>query len=146
MAGWSAARRLAESPREETSSVSLRFRYFYRKGVSIAEHVGAEHHPLLVRREAHIRFQPVGVLRHIDQLLSAEHAGLHEFLLVELALELDGFRTEEIDPLPVFGLGHLPGVAAIAREQFAVSGDVEVNRPFVALQVIALSLIHISEP
>src|ERR1035437_4686864 len=81
MAGWSAARRPAESPRERTPSVSLRFGYLYRKSVRIAEHVGAEHHPLLVRRETHIRLQPVVVLRHIDQLLRAKHAGLHEILL-----------------------------------------------------------------
>src|SRR6266852_1546908 len=108
--------------------ISLRFGYLYGKCVRIAEYIGAEYDPLLVRCEANIRLQTVIVLRHVDQLLCAEHAGLDEIFLVQLALKLDGIRTEEIDPLSIPCLRHLAGVAAIAAEQFAVSSHIEVNR------------------
>src|ERR1035438_6127580 len=131
---------LLKSLHEGLPEVSLRFGYFYRKGVRVAKHVGAEDDPLLVRREADIRLQPVIVLCHIDQFLGAQHAGLPELLLVELALERDGLRAEEVDPLPVPGPRPLSRVAAIAAEQAAVARHVEVNRPLVALQVIARTL------
>src|SRR5215212_5787096 len=54
--------------------------HFDGKGVRIAEHVRAEHDPLLIGREAHVRFELVLMLAHIDELFRMQHAGLHETL------------------------------------------------------------------
>ena len=42
---------------------------------------------------------------------------------------------EELDPLAVGGFGDLAGIAAVAGEEVEVLGEVEVNRPLVALHV-----------
>jgi hypothetical protein len=86
-------------------------------------------------REAHIRLQMVLVLRHVDQLLRVQHAGRDEIFPNGPAVR-DQFRTEQIDPLAVRRMRHLAFVAAVAAEQLAVEGHVEVDRPLVPLQVI----------
>ncbi len=48
----------------------------------------------------------------------------------------DHVWVEELDPLAVGGFGHLAGVAAVAGEEVEVLGEVEVNRPLVALHVV----------
>ena len=49
-------------------------------------------------------------------------------------------RVEELDPFAVGGLGDLAGIAAVAGEEVEVFGEVEVNRPLVALHVIGGAL------
>ncbi len=47
----------------------------------------------------------------------------------------DHLGVEEFDPLAVWSLGDLAGVSAVAGEEVEVLGEVEVNRPLVALHV-----------
>ena len=75
------------------------------------------------------------MLRHVHQLFRAKNSRLDKRFVVN-ALIFDQLRPEQVDPLAVLGARNLTRIAAVATEQFSVNGDVEVNRPFVALQVI----------
>ena len=73
---------------------------------------------------------------HVDEALGFEDAGLPEGGAVERAFaEGDHVRVEELDPFAVRGFGDLAGIAAVAGEEVKVFGEVEVNRPLVALHV-----------
>src|SRR5437764_11547517 len=63
-----------------------------------------------------------------------EYAGV-EVLILNATIR-NQFRTEEINPLAVRSMRHLPFIAAIAAEQLSVPGHIEVDRPLVALQMI----------
>lgn len=63
--------------------LGLCFLYLYAEDVGWTEHVGAEDDHLAVRREAYVGFEGVVVLRHVDQALRVEHAGLHEVLALQ---------------------------------------------------------------
>ena len=47
---------------------------------------------------------------------------------------------EELDPLAILGVGHLARIAAVAAEEDEVLGEVEMNRPLVALHVVGGAL------
>src|ERR1700685_3412809 len=50
--------------------------HFRGEHIGRSEHIRSKYHPLLVRRETHIRLQPVIVLRHIYELFGVEDAAL----------------------------------------------------------------------
>ena len=92
-------------------------------------------------READVGFGAVVVVRHVDEVLGLEDSGLPEGGFVERALRVaDHVRVEELDPLAVRCVGDLAGVAAVAGEEVEVFGEVEVNRPLVALHVVGGAL------
>src|SRR5580698_143573 len=47
---------------------------------------------------------------------------------------------KQVEPSTIFGVGHLAGIAAITGKQRAIARDIEMDRPFVALQVIPKAL------
>src|ERR1700679_1582501 len=119
--------------------VSLRD--FGTEDVAGAEHVAGKDDEFLVGREAHVGFLAVVVVGHIDQALGVEDSGLPEVGGVQRAgVALDQLGMEELDPLAVGGAGHLAGIAAVAGEEREVLGEVEVNRPLVALHVVGDTL------
>src|SRR6202042_3779492 len=75
------------------------------------------------------------VVGHVDEALGLEDAGLPEVWIVECAVGWEHVRVEELDPFAVGSLGDLAGISAVAGEEVEVFGEVEVNRPLVALHV-----------
>src|SRR5262245_13371390 len=105
--------------------------YFHGEYVGFPEHVRPKNDPLLIRREANVRLQPVLMLGHVDELLGTQYTRLHEGWILQSVVS-SVFQTEEIDPLAVFGSRDLARIAAVATDQRPVPGHIEMNRPLVA--------------
>ena len=119
------------------SWVSVALADFYAEDVAGAEHVAGEEDHGFVGGEADVGLLFVVVMGHVDEALGLEDSGLEEVGFVEGAFGVaGGGGAEEVDPLAVGGFGYLAGIAAVAGEEVEVSGEVEVNRPLVALQVV----------
>ena len=109
--------------------------------VAGAKHVAGKDDELLIGREAHIGLQTVIVVRHIDQMLGMKDSRLPVVSGIDSSRpNVEHLRMKQLDPLPVRSLGHLAGVAAVSGEESLALGQVEVNRPFVALHVVSDSL------
>src|SRR5882757_388169 len=109
---------------------------FDAEDVAGAEHVAGEEDERLVGREADVWFLAIVVMGHVDETLGLEDAGLPEGGLVECTVAGgEHVWVEEFDPFSVGGFGDLTGIAAVAGEEVEVFGEIEVNRPLVALHV-----------
>ena len=60
------------------------------------------------------------MVRHVDEMLRVEDAGLPEVGFVDRALAGDHLGMKEFDPFAVGGLGDLTGITAVAREEVEV--------------------------
>ncbi len=56
--------------------------------------------------------------------------------LVDNAAVLNQLGTEEVNPLPFGRVSYLPFVSTVAAEELSIGGNIEVDRPLVALQVV----------
>src|SRR5580704_6213957 len=65
-----------------------------------------------------------------------EDARLEKVRIVERAHCALQLGMEQLDPLAIRSLGHLPRIAAVSAEEIEVLGQVEVDRPVVAVHVI----------
>ena len=111
------------------------FGHFHGKHVSGPEHIGAEDHPFLVGRKADVGLQTILVVCHVHEAFGAEHAWLDEGLVVNSAI-VQELLAEEVEPAAVRGFGDLTGIASITADECPVAGDVEMDGPLVALEVI----------
>src|SRR6185437_3798088 len=98
-------RRCRESGCSDCVNALIRLLHLHLEHLRRPEHVRAKYNPLAVGSETRIRLQSVIMFRKIDQLLNFQPAG---------------FRSEQIDPLPVAAFGDAIGPAAIAREMLLV--------------------------
>src|SRR5260370_5436660 len=109
---------------------------FDAEDVAGAEHVAGEEDEGLVGREADVGLLAIVVVGHVDETLGLEDAGLPEAGFVEGAVAGgEHVRVEELDPFAVGGFGDLAGIAAVAGEEIEIFGEIEMNRPLVALHV-----------
>ena len=62
-------------------------------------------------------------------------AWVDEVLILDATI-LDQLGTEQVNPLAIRRVRYLAFVATVAAEQLSVRGYIEVDRPFVALQMV----------
>src|SRR5665213_1132265 len=97
------------------------------------QHIRSEDYPFHIRREGHVRFERVVMLREIYEPLGFEVADVDQIFFIAERTALYHRRTEQIDPLPVprgiqkLTVGRMRGDArrasAVSREELAVRRD-----------------------
>ena len=112
--------------------------------------IAAENNPSAVRRECEVRLDAgvfaVVVTAQVDEALGFERADVDEVFFVAERVAAHHRGAKEINPLAVAGRveqfavagarGDAAGTAAVAGEQFAVAGDVVVDGPFLAREMV----------
>ena len=93
------------------------------------------YHSFVIGAEADVGFLAVVVLGHVHQVLGIEDAGLDQALVDDVTVvQRQGMK--QLDPFAVGSPGDLARVTAVAAEKTFVGGDIEVDRPGVAIHVV----------